>query len=828
MRARRRPRPPVSRKATTTALVAAAITLTTVGVATGTPTATPAGTTPAPSPSTGAADLVVTTFAGNGEPESTGDGGPAVQAAVVGPDAVAVGPDGVVYVADANRTIRAVAPDGTISPSAGVGVSGFLGDGGPASDAAFAVSELVLGGGGMATGPDGTLYIADQENHRIRAIGPDGVVRTVAGSGPSVTDATASQGLNGGYAGDGGPATSARLNAPTDVAVAPDGTLYIADGYNNRLCAVAPDGTISTFAGADSGHDEIEAGQRATEGFVEPESVAVGPDGTVYVGERDQERVLAITPDAGVVSVVAGYGAMDQLNLSNITDVAVGPNQHLYILENNLSGAMGSGRLHVVDLATGATVGTYGDGESVADGLPADQAAFGVPHAVTVDADGMVYVADGAFNRVWRIGPPAGVGPGGSTPFAGGPIATFAGSGERMPDEAAMAGEDLDDDGGWLAGGVRLPEARLAGPRSVAVAPDGTVYISDSFQHRVRAVAPGSDRARTVAGTGHAGSEEEYGSATEAWLYRPAGIDVGPDGMLYIADKFNDRVRLVDVEENSVRTVAEDGLAAPGDVAVTDDGTLYVADTNNNRLCRVDPGDDTCELVLGGTDTEAPADEAGGPARDATLVQPQTVEIGPDGAVYIADTGNARVRRFDPEAGTVSIVAGNGTVGAAGDGSSALGAQLAVPVGLEVAADGTVYIGDVGTQTVRAVDPETGLISTIAGAMVESVEEYSAARAFSGEVLSDDWGATGAFAGDGGPAAEAQLNWPQSLALDASGETLYVADAGNNRVRVLGADGLDARSSISPRVWVLGGAAMLGVGTAAAWIVVLRRRRAPE
>ena len=160
-----------------------------------------------------------------------GDGGPATEAIldslIYG---VAVAPDGSLYLTDQNiNRIRKVGPDGIISTAAGTGSSGFYGDGRPAKEAYLNFPY------GIAVGEDDALYIADLGNQRIRRVGPDGIITTVAGNGTRCTTPTAP-------CGDNGPATSAQLNNPMGVALGPDGSLYIADYGTNRIRKVSPDG----------------------------------------------------------------------------------------------------------------------------------------------------------------------------------------------------------------------------------------------------------------------------------------------------------------------------------------------------------------------------------------------------------------------------------------------------------------------------------------------------------------------------------------------------------------------------------------------------------
>ncbi|MBM7117715.1 RHS repeat-associated core domain-containing protein [Archangium primigenium] len=244
------------------------------------------------------------TVAGSGIPGHGtfgGDGGPATQAYFSSPESVAVAPDGSLYIADVfNQRIRRVDPKGRISTVAGTGTSGFGGDGGPAALARFNYPR------GVAVGPDGSVYIADTGNQRIRRVGPEGTVTTVAGSGTPGT---------GGFDGDGGPATLARFLYPQDVAVGPDGSLYIADDFNQRIRRVDPEGLITTVAGSGTpgtGGFGGDGGPATLARFNGTSRIAVGPDGTLYIADRNNHRVRAVRPAPLSASSVGGISILSE------------------------------------------------------------------------------------------------------------------------------------------------------------------------------------------------------------------------------------------------------------------------------------------------------------------------------------------------------------------------------------------------------------------------------------------------------------------------------------------------------------------------------------
>jgi sugar lactone lactonase YvrE/dienelactone hydrolase len=216
---------------------------------------------------------------------SAGDGGPATQAELSVPLGLAVDKDGNLYIADSeSHRIRRVDRDGNIATVVGTGVAGFAGDGGPALQAQLHAPT------GLAIDRDGSLWIADTGNHRVRKVTPDGTIRTVAGTGAR------------GFSGDGGPAAAARLHQPMAVAVDSQGNAFVADGFNYRVRKVAADGIITTvFANEPAGEASPPPGRAR----FYPESVAIDRDGNLLVADPFNHRIWKV-PGVAAPGLVAG------------------------------------------------------------------------------------------------------------------------------------------------------------------------------------------------------------------------------------------------------------------------------------------------------------------------------------------------------------------------------------------------------------------------------------------------------------------------------------------------------------------------------------------
>ncbi len=353
------------------------------------------------------ADSTITTVAGQGVAGFSGDGGPATAALINQPRDTDFGPDGSLYIADTfNHRIRRVAPDGTITTVAGTGNTGYNGDGQQATQAALYWPHDVL------VDDAGVIYIADSAHHRIRRVGPDGVISTIAGTG------------KGGFSGDNGQATAAKLKNPKGLALF-DGKLYIADGNNNRIRMIdLATGIITTVAGTGVAGFSGDGGPATAAKLDYPQRVDVDPLGRIYVADSDNHAIRRFTPGGTITTVagtgVAGFsgdgGQATKATLRYPRGVGVVGTEALYIADSN------NHRVRLVDLATGIITTVAGTGKTgySGDNGPAGAARLYNPRGVTIDAQGNVYVAD-AFNSAIRLIAAPVVETGPNTP----PVASF-------------------------------------------------------------------------------------------------------------------------------------------------------------------------------------------------------------------------------------------------------------------------------------------------------------------------------------------------------------------------------------------------------------------
>jgi sugar lactone lactonase YvrE len=560
----------------------------------------------------------ITTIAGNGTPGYSGDGCPATNASLnlTQTPGVTLDSSGNLFIADTyNCAIRRVdANTQTITTFAGNGACGYGGDGGPAAGASLTNPYAV------AFDSMGNLFIAG--GNRLRRVDSvTGIISTVAGNG--------SQGLGG----DGGPAVNALLDIDIGLAVDSSGNIYIFEQGNRRVRR------ISAFPFASLSSSSV-AFTPSGSGSIPPQVITLYNTGTVPLD---------------ISSIVASYG-YNQTNTCGstlapgasctitITPTTNGPQTGTVTITDNSNGLAGS--VTSVHVQTGATINTVAGGGP--NNFPALNVGLSGPTSVAFDATGNnYYVAAPGQHRVFKVNNTSGT------------LTVFAGNGSFCPTTSSCGD------------GQSALNATFAQPTGVALDGAGNLYIADQGAARIRKVSGGI--ISTVAGNGTWGYSGDNGPATSASLSGPYSVALDGAGNLYIADTFNNRIRMVNTS-GTITTVAGGGS--------------------------------------GGCN---PTDPCGdwGPATSAILALPYGVAADPAGNLFIADTFHNRIRAvnlgFNPSAPIIGPVAGNGQPcnlwqppGNCGDGGLASLATLSTPYGVALAGL-SLLVTDSGNNSVRRV-----------------------------------------------------------------------------------------------------------------------------
>ena len=364
---------------------------------------------------------------------------------------------------------------------------------------------------------------------------------------------------------------------------------------------------------------------------------------------------------------------------------------------------------------------------------------------ITLDKKGNMYIAMREHNIISRID-------------TKGTMTRYAGSGQS----------GFSGDGGPAA------NARFRVPAGLAFDSEGNLYIADRENHRVRKVDP-KGYISTFAGIGEAGFSGDEGPAVKARLNLPSGVVVDKKGNLYISDRSNDRIRVVD-KKGVIRTYAGSGVAGfqgdagpalkaqldkPFGIALDETKNLYIADRNNNRVRKVSP-DGIITTVAGDGGFFFMGDN--GPAYRASVAAPTGVALDSKGNLYIADRNNNRVRVVD-RTGMIRTVVGTGQQDYNGDSEVARETNLYLPFGLTVDSNDNLLVIDRSHYRIRRIDPKSGQVETVAGNGVKL------------------------FAGDGGPATGATLSFPHGMSVDKK-DNLIFSDKGHFRIRKITPDGI--------------------------------------
>ena len=319
--------------------------------------------------------------------------------------------------------------------------------------------------------------------------------------------------------------------------------------------------------------------------------------------------------------------------------------------------------------------------------------------------------------------------------------------------------------------GAVAAQAMIAEPFGVVLAPDGALVFCDLGNHRVCRVEPDSGRLSVVAGNGEAEYSGDGGPAREAAMHEPYEVRFDADGHLYIVDMVGHVVRRVDATTGVIETIAGTGEAGfggdggpataalfrqPHSIEIGPDGAIYVADIGNHRLRRIDPATGMIDTIAGTGEAAATID--GADIRETPLNGPRTLAFDADGDLFLTLREGNAVYRIDMACRTIHHIAGTGRPGYSGDGGDAKAADLAGPKGISVDAKG-IYIADTESHTIRRIDRHSGVIETVVGN----------GKRFDGR--------------DGAP-LDCGLARPHGVFVTPDGR-LFIGDTDNHRVRVL-------------------------------------------
>lgn len=336
-------------------------------------------------------------------------------------------------------------------------------------------------------------------------------------------------------------------------------------------------------------------------------------------------------------------------------------------------------------------------------------------------------------------------------------VTTVAGTGEK----------EANGDSG------RATEINLGWPFGVEIGPDGALYITEVWNHRLWRLDLQTEELRVIAGNGQRGYSGDGGPATEASLNEPYEVRFDREGNLYFVEMQNHLVRRVDGKTGIISTVAgtgEPGFSGDGAPATQarflrphaidfdPQGGLLIADIGNHRIRRVDLNSGVVETIAGNGQVEPPRE--GALARESALPGPRAMAVSDDALWIVLREGHS-VWRIDFADGRLGHVAGTGQSGYDGDGGPAKQATFNGPKGLAIDRDGNLLVVDSENDVVRLIDLESGEVHTVAGS-----------------------GRAQTFGGDGGPALQAQFAQMHGICVADDG-TIYLGDTLNHRVRRL-------------------------------------------
>lgn len=677
-----------------------------------------------------------------GSDRAFGDGGPALQASLNAPKAMIFDKAGNLLVADTNnhRVRKINLTTGEITTIAGIGTAGFTGDGEPAARTKLNFPN------GLAIDERGNIFISDSANHRIRRVDVDSsVITTIAGNGEMGQDR------------DNVLATQTSLTNPFSLTVDKSGNIYVLQLESFRVRRIdSSSRMITTFAG--NGKAGVSRdGEIAALSSIIPVAINVDNQNNLLIVETSAEpkfdnillsnRVRQVNTQTGILSTVAGNGCNPFRSLSCTSiegeiatktslifplNVTVDELGNLFIIDDT--------QVKMVNATTGVITTVAGNGEKqlkadngdggtakqatlfpfalaaraselfildsgydqvrrvsldintidsvagvgIGDGKTAKASKLNVPTGLAVDSTNNLFIADTSHNLVRKVNAATGV------------ITTIAGTGRN----------NFNGDGN-LAVNTDLSE-----PIFLAVDGKDNLFIVERSS-RIRRLDNATKTITTVVGNGTAGFSGDDGKATLAKLNNPTSIVVDDVGNIFIADTANHRVRRVDNQTGNITTIAGNGIAAfsgdggaatnasldsPTGLALANN-TLFIVD-NSNRVRSVSLSSSIISTFAGSGKIGFKGDNK--TAKKASFQFPKTLATDRE-SLFIADTGNNRIRAINLATGVIRTVAGDGVNAYAGDNGAATKASLSVPTNIAIDKTGNLFISDQKNNVVRVI-----------------------------------------------------------------------------------------------------------------------------
>ncbi len=669
-------------------------------------------------------------------------------------DGMAVAPNGDIYISRReHNVISLIDKQGRLKTMVGSGASGFSGDGGPAIEAQLQLPA------GLAFDSQGNLYIADRANHRVRKVDQRGTITTVAGNGTA------------GFSGDGGPATEASLNLPSDVVVDKQDNLYISDRSNNRIRKVNRKGMIQTFAGngKDGYHGDNMPALKAT--LDKPFGLALDKHNNLYIADRGNNRIRKVD-SSGLISTVAGDGGFYfigdngpayRASIAGPTGVTVDDNGNVYIADRS------NNRIRMVDKqGLIRTIMGTGHQEYNGDSELGRETSLHLPFGVELDKNGDLLVIDRSHYRIRKL------------TMKGSKVTTLAGNGVKQ----------FGGDGGPAQG------ANLEFPHGIDVDSKDNVVFADKSHFRIRKITP-EGIISTIVGNGIRGNIGDGGPALKASIHpfrmrlnhKDEIFFISPSGFVSLVRKVNTKgiineyITTGDASYQKAIMASGSGASTRSDItvisqfsdlALDNKGNVYLADRINHQVRKLAPNG-KIQTIAGTGESNYFGD--GGPATKAAFRDPAAITLDKKGNLYVADAANNMIRKIDTN-GIITTIAGNGKHDDTGDGGPALEASLRSIDSLVFNPAGELHIVETNTHHIRKIKKD-GTIVTVAGRP----------------------GIQGNF-GDGGPATKAMLKQPADIAFDSKGN-MYITDMGNNSIRKVDTNGI---------ITTLAGAGMYNAG----------------